>query len=99
MAFEDIDFVESKTRQDGGASSDGGHAIYHQRLGSLQRPPNIDVMSLIRPSQLQDARRFIDGLHSNIIKRKDPHDERAKNTTEILCLTVQQVEKLFFIEI
>ena len=97
MAFEDNDFVESKTRQDGGASS-GGHAIYHQRLGSLQRPPNIDVMSLIRPSQLQDARRFIDGLHSNIIKRKDPHDERAKNTTEILCRTVQ-VEKLFFIEV
>ena len=91
MAFKrpfNIAFEKSKTRHDGSASS-GGDGMYQQRMGSVRRPPNIDVMSMISPSQLQEARRFIDGLHFAISKRMNSQEGRAKNMTDNLSHSVQ----------
>merc|ERR1719450_273510 len=44
---------------------------------------------MIRPSQLQEARRFMDGLHIAISRRMNSQEGRSKNMTDNLSHSVQ----------
>jgi len=64
-------------------------ACEKSKMPSVKRPPDIDVMSMIRPSQLQEARRFIDGLHTAISKMMNSKEGRTKSMTYKLSHSVQ----------
>ena len=79
---------KTKTGHDG-SDTGGCDAMFQQCMGKDQRPPSIDVKSVICPSQLLDARRFIDGLHLNISKRMKSEEGRVQTLTANLSRSIQ----------
>ena len=79
---------QTKTRHDG---SDAGacDAMSQQCMGNVQRPPSVDVESMISPSKLLEARRFIDGLHLAISQRMNTEEGRGKTMIDNLSRCVQ----------
>ena len=79
---------KTKTRDDG-SDAGGCDAMFQQCMGNVQRPSSIDVKSVICPSQLLEARRFIDGLHLNISNRMYTEEGRVQTLTANLSRSIQ----------
>ena len=82
--------IEKTRTRDDGSDAGGCDAMFQQNMGNVQRPPStIDVKSVICPSQLLEARRFIDGLHLNISNRMYTEEGRVQTLTANLSRSIQ----------
>ena len=75
-----------------GSDADGFDSMFQQCTGNVLRPQSIDVKSMICPSQLQEARQFIDGLHLAISIKMNTEEGRVKRMTDNLSRCAQMMK-------
>ena len=78
-----------------GSDADGFDSMFQQCTGNVLRPQSIDVKSMICPSQIQEARQFIDGLHLAISINMNTEEGRVKRMTDNLSRCAQ-VRNFYF---
>ena len=89
-----ISFTQSATRNDGSrsqGSSNPYQAVEEERKKVFERSkaPDIDVMSMVSPRQMQDARRWMEKLHIIVKQRMNSEQGRAKSMTDNLSHCIQ----------
>ena len=82
-----IPFTQSSTRHDGTRSE--ATNPYQSFKEEKCKAPNIDVMSMINPRELQEKRRWMEKLRNNVKNRMNSDKGTGKSLTDNLSHCIQ----------
>eukprot|EP00092_Neocalanus_flemingeri_P082298 GFUD01103002.1.p1 GENE.GFUD01103002.1~~GFUD01103002.1.p1 ORF type:complete len:185 (-),score=47.42 GFUD01103002.1:7-561(-) len=85
-----ISFTQSSTRNDGTRSE--GQNPYKTIKEEKYKAPDIDVMGMINPRELQEKRRWIEKLHMTVKNRMNSDRGRGKSMTDNLSHCIQTMK-------